>query len=327
MAIEMEVVKRDFPLRAPFSITGHTFYTQHVVWVHLRESGYEGRGEASGVYYLGDTQDTMVEQLTGVQGAVENGASRADIQKLLPPGGARNALDCAMWDLECKLQGARIWELVGLSPEPLTTVATIGIGSAEEMAARAREYAEFAKLKVKLDAEAPLAKLRAIREARPDAEMVIDVNQGWSREILIDALAELVNLQIAMVEQPLPRGEDDDLVGVDSPIPLGADESLLHLGEYSEIAPLYDVINIKLDKCGGLTEGLEIAKQAVADGKKVMVGNMTGTSLSMAPSYVVGQYCEFVDIDGPILLERDIEHGLQYQPGGVVTPPSAELWG
>ena len=327
MAIEMEVVKRDFPLRAPFSITGHTFYTQHVVWVHLREGGYQGRGEASGVYYLGDTQDTMVDQLRGIKSAVEGGASRADIQKLLPPGGARNALDCAMWDLECKRQGARIWELVGFSPEPLITVATIGIGTVDEMARRAIEYTEFSKLKVKLDADAPLAKLRAIREARPDADIVIDVNQGWSREILIDALPELVDLQIAMVEQPLPRGEDDDLVGVDSPIPLGADESLLHLGEYSEIAPLYDVINIKLDKCGGLTEGLEIAKQAVSDGKKVMVGNMTGTSLSMAPSYVVGQLCQFVDIDGPILLERDIEHGLEYQPGGVVAAPSAELWG
>ena len=327
MALEMDVVKRDFPLRAPFAITGHTFYTQHVVWVHLREGGYEGRGEASGVYYLGDTQDTMVDQLRGIESAVEGGASRADIQKLLPPGGARNALDCAMWDLECKRQGVRIWELVGLSPEPLITVATIGIGTVDEMARRALEYKEFSKLKVKLDADAPLAKLRAIREARPDADIVIDVNQGWSREILIDALPELVDLQIAMVEQPLPRGEDDDLVGVDSPIPLGADESLLHLGEYSEIAPLYDVINIKLDKCGGLTEGLEIAKQAVSDGKKVMVGNMTGTSLSMAPSYVVGQLCQFVDIDGPILLERDIEHGLQYQPGGVVAAPSAELWG
>jgi len=327
VALEMEVVKRDFPLRAPFAITGHTFYTQHVVWVHLREGGYEGRGEASGVYYLGDTQDTMVDQLRGIESAVEGGASRADIQKLLPPGGARNALDCAMWDLECKRQGVRIWELVGLSPKPLITVATIGIGTVDEMARRALEYKEFSKLKVKLDADAPLAKLRAIREARPDADIVIDVNQGWSREILIDAFPELVDLQIAMVEQPLPRGEDDDLVGVDSPIPLGADESLLHLGEYSEIAPLYDVINIKLDKCGGLTEGLEIAKQAVSDGKKVMVGNMTGTSLSMAPSYVIGQLCQFVDIDGPILLERDIEHGLQYQPGGVVAAPSAELWG
>ena len=327
MAIEIEVVKRDFPLRAPFSITGHTFYTQHVVWVHLREGRHEGRGEASGVYYLGDTQDTMVEQLRGIESAVEGGASRADIQKLLPPGGARNALDCAMWDLECKRDGVQIWELVGLSPEPLTTVATIGIGTADEMARRALEYSEFSKLKVKLDAEAPIAKLRAIREVRPDADIVIDVNQGWSREILIDALPELVDLQIAMVEQPLPRDEDDDLVGVDSPIPLGADESLLHLGEYADIAPLYDVINIKLDKCGGLTEALEIAKRAVADDKKVMVGNMTGTSLSMAPSYVVGQYCQFVDIDGPILLERDIENGLQYQPGGVVLPPPAALWG
>lgn len=323
----MDIVTRDFPLRAPFSITGYTFHTQHVVWVVLRDGPHEGRGEASGVYYLGDTQDSMGTQLQGVKASVEDGATRPDIQKLLPPGGARNALDCAMWDLECKQQGVRIWDLLGLTPHELTTVATIGIGSAEQMVQRAVEYRDFSKLKVKLDADAPLAKLRAIREARPDADIVIDVNQGWSREILEEALPELVTLQIAMVEQPLPRGEDDDLDRLDSPIPLGADESLVHMGEYADIAPLYDVINIKLDKCGGLTEALDIARRAMADDKQVMVGNMTGTSLSMAPSSVVGQYCQFVDIDGPILLESDIDHGLDYRPGGVVSLPTSDLWG
>jgi len=325
--MEMLVEKKNFPLHSPFVITGYTFTELEAVWVTLTEGEHRGRGEACGIYYLGDTQDSMMAQLEQVRSAVESGATRLDIQELLPPGGARNALDCAYWDLECKVSGQTIWQLLGIAPHELTTVATIGIGSPEEMATRAIELSDFAHLKVKLDDHVPIERLRAIRDARPDAELVIDVNQGWSKGSLEEYLPELQQLGVAMVEQPLPRGDDALLNGIDSPILIGADESLMNLAEYDEVAPFYDVINIKLDKCGGLTEALEIVKRAQRDGKKIMVGNMTGTSLSMAPSYVIGQFCEFVDIDGPVLLECDIDQGLEYFDGGRVSLPSPRLWG
>jgi len=325
--MEMLVEKKNFPLHSPFIITGYTFTELEAVWVTLIDGVHRGRGEACGIYYLGDTQDSMMAQLEQVRSAVESGATRLDIQELLPPGGARNALDCAYWDLECKSTEQSIWQLLGIAPHEITTVATIGIGSPEEMATRAIELSDFAHLKVKLDDHVPIERLRAIRDARPDAELVIDVNQGWSKGSLEEYLPELQQLGVAMVEQPLPRGDDALLNGIDSPILIGADESLMNLAEYDEVAPFYDVINIKLDKCGGLTEALEIVKRAQRDGKKIMVGNMTGTSLSMAPSYVIGQFCEFVDIDGPVLLECDIDQGLEYFDGGRVSLPSPRLWG
>ena len=325
--MEMLVEKKNFPLHSPFGITGYTFTELEAVWVTLADGEHRGRGEACGVYYLGDTQESMMAQLEQVRSAVESGATRLDIQELLPPGGARNALDCAYWDLECKSTEQSIWQLLGIAPHELTTVATIGIGTPDEMATRALELSDFAHLKVKLDDHLPSERLRAVRNARPDAQLVIDVNQGWSRSSLEEYLPNLEKLGVAMVEQPLPRGDDELLRGIESPIPIGADESLISLAEYDEVAPFYDVINIKLDKCGGLTEALEIVKRAQQDGRKIMVGNMTGTSLSMAPSYVVGQFCEFVDIDGPLLLERDIDQGLEYFDGGRVSLPYPRLWG
>lgn len=323
----MRVERKNFPLHSPFVITGYTFTELEAVWVTLSDGEHRGRGEACGVYYFGDTQESMSTALEGVRAEVEAGATRDEIQHLLPAGGARNALDCAMWDLECKQKGATIWQLLGITPHELTTVATIGIGTREEMAARAVELSAFSKLKVKLDGDQPVERLSAVRAARPDAELVVDANQGWTSEQLLEILPELSTLGIAMIEQPLVRGDDESLSSVVSPIPIGADESLVSLAEYDAVAPFYDVINIKLDKCGGLTEALAIVRRAQADGKKIMVGNMTGTSLSMAPSYVVGQFSEFVDIDGPVLLSKDIAEGLHYQEGGVVSLPTPALWG
>jgi L-alanine-DL-glutamate epimerase-like enolase superfamily enzyme len=323
--MRVETIRR--PLARPFAITGYTFTHLDAVWVHLDDDGAAGRGEGVGMYYLGETPSTMTAQLEGVRPLVESGATRDDIHRALGPGGARNALDCALWDLECKQTGSDIFDLVGLPRSPLTTVATVGMGSAEEMVAQALRFRDYPHLKIKLDANEPIVRLLAIRDARPDATLVIDVNQGWSRAELEEHLPQLQELDVAMVEQPLPRGDDHLLSGLDSPIPLGADESLIHLGEYDAVAGFYDVINIKLDKCGGLTEALQIAQRASADGKDLMVGNMTGTSLSMAPSHVIGQMCRFVDIDGPLLLERDITPGLTFRPGGFVDPPTADVWG
>ena len=325
--MQMIIERTSWPLRQPFSITGHTFTTTETVRVTLISEGCRGQGEAVGVYYNDDTVDSMVAQLEAVQHAVETGVGREDVQSLLPPGGALNALDSALWDLEAKRSGTSIWQLLDLTPQPLRTVCTVGIEAPEIMADMARQYSRYPNLKIKLSGDAPIERLEAIRAARPDATLIIDVNQGWSFDELREYAPMAEKLGVAMIEQPLPRGADEWLAGYKSPVPLGADESCLHVGEYARVAPFYDVINIKLDKCGGLTQGLELVELARKDGKALMVGNMMGTSLSMAPSFVIGQHCRFVDIDGPLLLARDIVNGLHYGEGGVVDIPSPALWG
>lgn len=315
------------PLEHPFSITGYTFLNLEAVWVSLEHDGHSGQGEGVGVYYLGENQKSMLDELESARALVESGIDPFEVAKSLSSKGAANALDCAAWDLRCKLEGKSIWELLEIEPKNLNTVATVGIGTDEFMAKRALDFSDCQNLKIKLDAERPLERLRAVRKARPDASLVIDANQAWTRELLVKLLPGLEDLGVKMVEQPFQRGHDDQLEGIVSPIPIGVDEGCLNLDEYLSVGRNYDVVNIKLDKCGGLTPALEIAKAAIADGKRLMVGNMTGTSLSMAPAFVIGQYCEFVDIDGPLLLEEDIPGGLNYLPGGEVEGPSASLWG
>ncbi len=315
------------PLERPFSITGHTFINLEAVVVTLTKDGHVGRGEGDGVYYLGESQQSMVDELESVRQHVEAGITKEQLQDLLPAGGARNALDCALWDLEAKTAGQRIWKLLGMQPKTLNTVATIGMGTPQEMSDRALEFSNYPNLKVKLDNDSPIERLEAIRSVRPDATLVIDVNQGWEYQDLLNYMPDLERLGIAMIEQPLRRAGDKQLEDLESQIPIGADESILTLEEYHQIKNRYQVINIKLDKTGGLTEALRIVKAAKKDGKQLMVGNMTGSSLSMAPAYVIGQFCSFVDIDGPLLLANDIEHGLQYLNAGVVGLPSEELWG
>jgi L-alanine-DL-glutamate epimerase-like enolase superfamily enzyme len=316
------------PLARPFAITGHVFTTTDTVRVTLTRRGVSGRGEAVGSYYLDETPATMAAQLAAVTGELGDGLSGEAIQALLPPGGARNALDCALWDLRAKAAGQRIWDLLATAPpRALSTVYTLGIDEPPLMAARAAAAARYPQLKIKLDGDRPVEKLEAIRAARPDAALIIDVNQGWSFDALREYLPHCERLAVAMIEQPLPRDDDEALEGFRSPVPLGADESCLHLGEFDAAARRYAVLNIKLDKCGGLTEGLALVRAAQAAGMALMVGNMMGSSLSMAPSHVIGQCCRFVDLDGPLLLARDVEHGLVYGDGGSVQPPAAALWG
>jgi len=325
--MKMSFEKVSFPLKAPFTITGYTFTCTDTVQVALEKDGFIGRGEGVGIYYLGDTIDQMLSQLEGIAATVADGIRHADISELLPPGGARNALDSAYWDLEAKRSGISVWNSLNLVPKRLKTVCTIGIGDKDTMADAARGYANYTNLKIKLDGNDPIGKLEAIRAVRPEARLIIDVNQGWTFKELKEYTPAAAKLGIAMIEQPLKRGEDDMLVGFKSSVPLGADESCLDASEYSAAAERYDVINIKLDKCGGLTAGLKLAEMALRDNKALMVGNMTGSSRSMAPAYVIGQYCEFVDIDGPLLLAGDVENPLIYAEGGVVEVPSSSLWG
>jgi L-alanine-DL-glutamate epimerase-like enolase superfamily enzyme len=195
------------------------------------------------------------------------------------------------------------------------------------MAENAAKAKAFQHLKLKISDASPIEKLETIRRARPDATLVIDVNQGWSFAELVEYAPHCNRLNIAMIEQPLERGKDDELVSYRAPVPLGADESCLHLGEFAAVPEKYQVLNIKLDKCGGLTEGLQLVEAAKANGMQLMIGNMTGSSLSMAPAYVVGQFCQFIDIDGPLLQKDDVQHGLIYQNGGEVSIPTTALWG
>jgi len=262
-----------------------------------------------------------------VAAQIEAGASRVELLELLPPGGARTAVDAALWDLEAKRSGKRVWEIAGAALKETVSVFTIGFESEPEaMAAKAAAAARHPVLKIKLTADRPVERVEAIRRARPDASLVIDANEAWDFDQLKDAAPRLADLAVKMVEQPLPRGADEALEGYEPPLPLCSDESCLHGGEIEEAARRYQMINIKLDKCGGLTHGLEMAREAKRRGLGLMVGNMGGTSLSMAPSFVVGLLCDFHDLDGPLLLENDRPFGLTYTDG-VVSPPSARLWG
>ncbi len=317
----------NWELTEPFRISGNEWTSSPCLVVQLSEDGFVGRGEAQGVYYLDESAESIFAQADAVAAQIRAGISRSDLQELLPAGGARNAIDCALWDLECKQAGKTIWQLTGIDPQPVTTVFTIGLeDTPEAMAAKAAAAADAPILKIKLDGHLPYEKLAAIRAARPDAELVVDANQGWSFELLQEVIPKCVDLNLGMIEQPLARGNDAMLEGFVSPITLAADESCLHTGELEMAASRYTMINIKLDKTGGLTEALNLARAAKEKGCKLMIGNMVGTSLSMAPSFVVAQMCDFVDIDGPLLLKFDQPLGLNYNKG-VVKRFDPRLWG
>ena len=318
---------QDWELTTPFRISGHEWITSPTLAVQVERDGHYGRGEAQGVFYKDETAESIFAQAESVVSDIRNGITRDELQQLLPAGGARNAIDCALWDLECKLAGKTIWQLTGIDPKPVTTVFTIGLEpTPEEMAERAAAAVDAPVLKIKLNDDRPYERLAAIRAARPDAQLVVDANQGWDFELLQEVIPRCAGLDLGMIEQPLPRGGDAELEGFDSPITLAADESCLDCSELDAAARRYSMINIKLDKTGGLTEALKLAREAQALGCKLMVGNMVGTSLSMAPSFVIAQLCDFVDIDGPLLLKHDHPNGLRYDKG-VVSGLEPAFWG
>ncbi|MEM1110545.1 MAG: dipeptide epimerase [Pseudomonadota bacterium] len=316
-----------FPMKVPFAITGSVWTHTEVLQLTLESEGFVGRGESTGTYYLNESPESMRAELEPWLDRITDDLTPEALMQEMQPCGARNVLDCALWDLRAKRLGQSIWQLLDIEPRELVTVFTLGIAEPALMGERATEARAFPHLKIKLDADRPIERLEIIRAARPDASLVIDVNQGWSFDELQEYLPHCERLGVAMIEQPLARGADEALEGFVSPVPLGADESCLHLGEFEAAARRYQVLNIKLDKSGGLTEGLGLVKAAQEAGMDLMVGNMTGTSLSMAPSYVIGQFCSFVDIDGPLLLAEDVDNGLDYRDGGRVGLPPSVLWG
>lgn len=311
----------------PFRISRHTWDDFPCVVCEIEQDGHVGRGEALGVYYLGETERSMLEQLDAIAPALARGMDRAELMTRMPPGGARAAADAALWDLEARLSGTSAWEAAGTKPEPVETVFTIGLepGPAD-MGARAAAAADLDLFKVKLNDDRPVERIAAIREARPDARLVVDVNEGWDFAQLEAVAPALAGYGVSMIEQPLPRGRDAALDGWEAPLPLCADESCQHLGELDEVASRYQMINIKLDKCGGLTHGLELAAAARDRGLGVMVGCMGGTSLCMAPMHVLAQRADFVDIDGPLLLKNDRPGGFVYERG-MVSLPAKPFWG
>jgi len=316
-----------WPLISPFRISGKEWLTADALVVELSGDGAIGRGEAQGVYYLDETPETMLQQVEGISDRLRAGITREALLELLPSGGARNAVDCALWDWEAKQSGRTIWELLGMEPKPVTTVFTIGLeATPEAMAEKALKAADCPVLKVKLSSDRPVERLKAVRAARPDAEIVVDANQAWTPAMLQEVIEGVKDLSVAMIEQPLPRGNDRFPDDFSSPIPIAADESCLDTREFETLSRHYDIVNIKLDKSGGLTEALRLAEAAKAAGMELMTGNMVGTSLAMAPAFVIAQMSRFVDLDGPLLLKYDRPNGLRFDKGRVqVFGP--ELWG
>ena len=320
----------------PFEISRGVITALPMTVVTLSDgAGHVGRAEAAGVDYDGETPAMLVRQIESVLPAVCDAAPAGvvsanvldEIQALLPPGGARNALDCALWDLRAKQTGTPAWQLAGLlALHPLTTVFTLGLGSESDTRRKARQARHYPLLKLKCDAERHIDVVRWVREEHPLARIAVDANQSWSRDLLERLLPTLVKLGVEMVEQPVRRHEDAQLDGLRSPLPLAADESCTDRSSLSALAGRYQYINIKLDKCGGLTEALAMGNEAIARGMQLMVGNMCGTSLGMAPAFLVGQRCGYVDLDGPLLQTLDREHAMQCE-NGVMQPPSPALWG
>jgi L-Ala-D/L-Glu epimerase len=325
VALQVDIEK--WPLKAPFRITGYTFVEIDVVIATVSCGGHVGRGEAAGVYYRSENASSMVAQIEAMRDEIEAGIDRESLRRLMPAGGARNAVDCALWDLEARLSGLPAWKIAGLNPPvPLVTTFTLGAEDPEQMARTAISYTGAQAIKLKLtgtpiDAE----RVRAVRAARPEAWLGVDANQGFTRASLADLMPVLVDARVGLIEQPFPIGREADLDGLRSPIPIAADESVQDLKDVAGLVGRFDVVNIKLDKCGGLTEGLAMARHARALGLDVMVGNMTGTALAMAPSALVGQLCRIVDLDGPIFLRNDRSPGAVYDNGTFWCPP--EVWG
>ncbi|ODP39004.1 dipeptide epimerase [Sphingomonas turrisvirgatae] len=325
--LKLRLTVERFPYSKPFRISGHVFTETAVLLAELSDGEHVGRGEGAGAYYLGDDVPHMLAQAESARAAVEAGATRDDLQTLLPPGGARNALDCAFWELEAKRTGTSVWQLAGIEPpKPLLSTLTIGADEPTAMAAAAAAIDPEAPIKLKLtgDLYDDIARVQAVRSARPHAWIGVDANQGYDIATLGDVLPVLTACRVALLEQPLARGREAELDGLKRPLPFAADESALSLKDTASLVGRFDVVNIKLDKCGGLTEALAIARQARLLGLKVMVGNMMGSSLSMAPAYLVGQLCDVVDLDGPTFLAQDRAPAVFYREGRIYCPQ--EVW-
>ncbi|MBN7787395.1 dipeptide epimerase [Ponticoccus gilvus] len=317
-------VTRDvFPLAEAFTISRGSRTEAQVLTVQIRRGHVTGWGECVPYARYGETLESVEAEIAGLP----EGISRRDLQAALPAGAARNAVDCALWDLEAKASGQRVWQLAGLpAPGPEITAYTLSLDTPERMEASARKHAARPLLKIKLGTPDDMPRLEAVRRGAPEARIIVDANEGWSAEVYAELAPHLLRLGVALVEQPLPAGQDAALIGMDRPVPVCADESCHDRGSLSGLAGKYDVVNIKLDKTGGLTEALALREAALAAGYGVMVGCMVGSSLAMAPAVLVAQGAQVTDLDGPLLLAGDRRTPLVFDDRGV-HPPEAALWG
>lgn len=326
--LQIQIAERRWAMREPFAISRGVQTEQATIMVTLKDSdGRFGRGEACGVPYVGETPQSMWAQIQDVAASLRTLTEREDLEAILPPGGARCAVDAALWDLEAKRTGRRAWQTAGLtSMRSVTTAYTIGIRSEADYETTAARYAAYPVLKVKVNGDDPLTALRAVRRGNSHAGLIVDPNQSWSVEQLKDLAPSLAELGVVLLEQPIPVGAEGGLDGYVGPVPLCADELINDREDLDKAVGRFEVVNIKLDKTGGLTEALKLADAAEARGLKLMVGCMAGSSLSMAPAMVLAQRCAFVDLDGPLLQSEDWPDGLTYVDGRV-DPPSAGFWG
>lgn len=328
MSTRLTVAVERFPIAGRFTIARGAKTEAVVVTVSLEKDGCTGRGECVPYSRYGETVEGVARAIESLRPKLEGGMGRDELQACLPPGAARNAIDCALWDLEAKRSGTPVWKLAGLSPlRPVTTAYTISLDSPEAMAEAARKAADRPILKIKLGAEeGDLERIARVREAAPDSVLIADANEGWTEQNLEAHLSACAEAGFSLIEQPLPSNRDEVLRSLKSPVPLCADESVHDRASLERLVGLYDYINIKLDKTGGLTEALALTKAAEELGLGIMVGCMVGTSLAMAPALLVATRAKFVDLDGPILLARDREGGLVFE-GSLIHPPSPQLWG
>ncbi len=333
----LSVRHETWPLAGSFTISRGTRTSAEPVVVELTDPGdahagdhgrvATGRGECVPYARYGETVDGVIAAIEGLRARLEDGLDRRGLQALLPAGAARNALDCAYWDLEAKRAGHPVWRLCGLAPlDAVTTAYTLSLDTPEAMGRAAAANAARPLLKLKLAGPDDLARVEAVRANAPETRLIVDANEGWTLDDYVELAPKLARLGVVLIEQPLPAGQDAPLAGLPRPVPVCADESCHATESLAGIAGRYDAVNIKLDKTGGLTEALALKQAALAQGYQIMVGCMLATSLAMAPAVLIAQGAAFVDLDGPLLLKRDRPEGLRYQ-GSTLHPPEPALWG
>ncbi len=314
-------------MRGTFRISRGARTETPTIGAEIEEAGKVGKSECVPYPHYGESNDSVMAEIETVRSCIESGMPRAGLQDALPAGAARNALDCALWDLEAKLSGKRAWELAGIDPPlPVVSAMTLSLDSPENMAEAARASAHLPLLKLKVIGRGDLERVTAVRSGAPESRLIVDANEGWQPEMLDSLLPALAELGVEMVEQPLPAARDEVLLGREFAIPVCADESCHTRADLDRLQGRYPMINVKLDKSGGLSEALALVREARARGFRVMVGCMVGSSLAMAPAVLLTPFAEYVDLDGPLLLARDCQPGLHYD-GVTVHPPEVTLWG
>lgn len=326
MHSSLKIVHERYPIAGKFTISRGSKTEASVIMCELSRDGRIGRGECVPYARYGESIESVSEQIEAVRATIETGVTRQAIQTIMPAGAARNAVDCAMWDLEAKLSGKSVAETLGIEAHPLETAITVSLGTPAEMADSTTKVAHYPLIKVKMGGDNDIERIHAVANAAPNSRIIIDANEGWTNENIEKNMIAAAEAGVVLIEQPLPAGKDEILSRIKRPVIICADESVHTSIGLEDLAKRYDAVNIKLDKAGGLTEGLVMREKARSLGLQIMVGCMVGTSLGMAPAVLLAQKANVVDLDGPLLLAHDREPGLLYE-GALVYPPEAVVWG